>query len=122
MAAYNASDLDENSFFKKIRETFQSESDYDFIKKLEKGYYNGTGWHSSTFAEYGLKHNLERQLNNEPLQCSRWRQMLALCPSNLENSHILLGCFFESIVKQSDMHRLRVISKNVDELGIEKFL
>lgn len=122
VAAYNASDLDENSFFKKIRETFQSESDYDFIKKLEKGYYNGTGWHSSTFAEYGLKHNLERQLNNEPLQCSRWRQMLALCPSNLENSHILLGCFFESIVKQSDMHRLRVISKNVDELGIEKFL
>ena len=118
ISSLNASSLNNFQIYHEIRETLLSVSDFEFLNKLDKDYYSDTGWHDSTNAEIGIVHNLKCQSINESLQCSRWRQMMTLCPSNHEINFKLLGQFFASLIKQNDISRLNVIAEFNPELSL----
>lgn len=124
VAAYNSSQLQGTGFFDEIRVTLLSESNFEFLLKLNKGYYAETGWQEGSNAELGFVHDLEIQRDNQTLQASRCRQMMTLCPSNPEINFEVLGHFLASIIKQNDMKRLKAIaesSPNLSWLNFFKF-
>ena len=122
LSAFNASPLKNSEFYNEIRNTLLSDSDFEFLNKIDKEYYSGTGWQEGHYAEIGLVHNLKCQSSNETLQCSRWRQMMTLCPAKPEINFKLMGHFLASIIKQDDMSRLNVIAQFNPELSLNEIL
>jgi hypothetical protein len=118
LAAFNDSKLAGPSLLDRLRELNLPRATLSALCELDEEFCLSDGpWERD-----GVLSPMSVQSGNHPLQLSRWRGFMTICPQHTEVSYAVIGMFIAELVNSGDMDGVRRISEKCPQLGLETFL